>query len=169
MNDFTISIRRSCPRVIGSLVNMIRMKVALKRFKYRPPDSSEDLYNIPHITMAHSVPPDVSPLRKLTDWLLGLYNASAHAPAVPLHGGSAIGEAQLPNSFPLPTLSLLVKGILLCLLVTFVVSYARSSRQRLPPQPRGLPIIGNFFQLANRRWLYSRECKESFGEYQALT
>ena len=80
-----------------------------------------------------------------------------------------MGEVQLFNSFPLPTFSLLLKGILLCLLVTFVVSYARRSRQRLPPQPRGLPIIGNFFQLANRKWLYSREYKERFGEYQALT
>ena len=102
-------------------------------------------------------------------WLLGLNNASVYASDVPLHGGTAVREAHRPNFFPLPTFPLLFKGILLCLFATFIVSYARGSRQRLPPQPRGLPIIGNFFQLADRRWLYSRKCKESFGEYQVLT
>ena len=141
------------------------MKMALKRFKYRPPDSSEVCCLISPISqMAYVVPPEVNHLKKLTDWFFGLHNACAYAPAVPLHRDFAVGEAQPPNSFLLS-----IKGFFLCLLVTFIVSYARGSLQRLPPQPRGLPIVGNFFQLANRRWLYSRECKERFGEYQALT
>jgi hypothetical protein len=114
---------------------------------------------------AYDVPPGANALKKLTDWFLRLYNTSVYVPDVPLHGGTAAREAQRPNSFPLPTFSFLLKGILLCVLVTFVVPYARGSRQRLPPQPKGFPIIGNYFQLANRKWLYSRECKESFGEY----
>ena len=111
--------------------------------------------------MAYDVSP-VNALRKWADWLL----RASFNPPDPLHGGTAVREAQSPNTFPLPTFQLLFKGILLCLLVTFIVSYARGSRQRLPPQPRGLPIIGNFFQLADRRWLYSRECKESFSAYR---
>jgi hypothetical protein len=118
--------------------------------------------------MAYDVPSGVNALRKCTDWFLKLYNTSAYSHHVPLHGGTAVREAQAHNLIPLPTFPFPLKGILLCLLVTFIVSYARGSRQRLP-QPRGLPIIGNFFQLADRKWLYSRECKESFGEYQVLT
>src|ERR1700722_19187571 len=103
--------------------------------------------------MAYDVSPEVNALKKCMGWFLGLYNASAHAPATPLDGSIA---SEVPYSplvpFPLP-----LKGILFGFLVIFVVSYARSSRQRLPPQPRPLPIIGNFFHLTNRRWLYSRD------------
>ncbi|KAI0266608.1 cytochrome P450 [Russula aff. rugulosa BPL654] len=38
----------------------------------------------------------------------------------------------------------------------------------LPPHPRRLPIIGNLFQLADKRWLSSRDCKERFGEVMYL-
>ena len=72
------------------------------------------------------------------------------------------------NSLALVTLQLSFKVILFCLFMTFIVSYVKRSRQRLPPQPRPLPIIGNLFQIADKKWLYSRECKEHFGVYRTL-
>jgi hypothetical protein len=119
--------------------------------------------------MAYVFLPKVNTVRKCMDWFLGVSNASANTPRVSSDAGSVVREGVAHNSLPLVTFPWLLEGILLCLLMTFVVSYARSSRQRLPPQPKRLPIIGNFFQLTDKRWLFSRDCKERFGAYRALT
>lgn len=116
--------------------------------------------------MAYVFLPKVNVLREYTDWFLGVCDTSAYTPAVSLDAGSVVRESVSHNSLRLVTLLWLLEGILLCLLTTFVVSYARRSRQRLPPQPWCLPIIGNFFQLTDKRWLFSRDCKERFGAYQ---
>jgi hypothetical protein len=120
--------------------------------------------------MAYSVPPQVAALKKCMGWFHGLkvHNVSAYAPGVLSIGGTAVGEGVAPNSLPLSNLPLPLKVISFCFLVAFIISYTRSSRQRLPPQPRGLPVIGNFFQFADRRWLFSRDCKERFGEHRVL-
>jgi hypothetical protein len=110
----------------------------------------------------------VNAFKKCTGRFPGAHNSSAYALAVTLDEGTAVMEGVASNPLPLITLSLPLKGILFCLFVTFIVSYVRRSRLRLPPQPNRLPIIGNLFQLTDRRWLYSRDCKERFGEYRAL-
>lgn len=97
-------------------------------------------------------------------WFPGSSNASVHAPAVQWDGIATEREGVAP----LVILSSLLKGTLFCLLITFIISYARCSRKTLPPHPRRLPIIGNLFQLADKRWLSSRDCKERFGEVMYL-
>ena len=114
----------------------------------------------------YHVPPLVNALRKRMDWLpfSGLYNSSAYAHAVLSDTGTDLRDRVASNSLSLVTLPFQLNGILFCLLVAVIVFYTRSSRQRLPPQPRPLPIIGNFFQLTDNKWLFSQDCKDRFGE-----
>jgi hypothetical protein len=90
--------------------------------------------------MAYSVPPRINTLKEFTDWFLGVYNASVYAP---LRGGTVEKDGVASSPLSLLTFPLPLKGILFGFLVIFVVSYARSSRQRLPPQPRPLPIFSS--------------------------
>ena len=93
-----------------------------------------------------------------------------YAPAILWDDITATKEGVPPNSLPLIIfkLSSLLKAILFCLLVTIVVSHARSSRQKLPPHSRLLPSIGDLFRLTDKRCLSFYECKERFGEYRGL-
>ena len=71
-----------------------------------------------------------------------------------------VSAVKMPKSF--------TTGTLLGLLAIFVVYYARSPWRKLPPRPRGLPIIGNALQLMDKDWLISKDCKERFGTYEII-
>jgi hypothetical protein len=59
-------------------------------------------------------------------------------------------------------------GTMLGLVVIFAVYYSRSPWRKLPPKPRGLPLIGNALQVMDTKWLISKDCKDRFGEYPHL-
>jgi hypothetical protein len=54
-------------------------------------------------------------------------------------------------------------GLIVTLAIILVAHYLRSPWRRVPPGPKGLPILGNALQLRNKDWMYGRECKQNFG------
>jgi len=57
------------------------------------------------------------------------------------------------------------------LVIVLVTKYARSPWRRVPPGPKGLPLLGNALQLKDKRWMFEKDCKQKFGtsEYTSST
>ncbi|KAH9040503.1 hypothetical protein EDB85DRAFT_142322 [Lactarius pseudohatsudake] len=53
-------------------------------------------------------------------------------------------------------------AVVLGLALIIVVRYFRSPWRRVPPGPRGLPLIGNALELRDKLWLFHRDCKQKY-------
>ena len=109
-----------------------------------------------------------------TLWFFQVIGASANGSSVLARGTVAAEdvvtlEFMLPQSLRAFTIFKAearncMAGIFLGLAAIFVVHYRRSPWRKLPPRPRGLPIIGNAIQAMDTAWLISNDCKQRFGE-----
>jgi hypothetical protein len=54
-------------------------------------------------------------------------------------------------------------ALITTLLIILTVRYVRSPWRKVPPGPKGLPILGNALQLQNKGWMFGKECKRNFG------
>jgi hypothetical protein len=54
-------------------------------------------------------------------------------------------------------------GVIFGVAIIMAVQYARSPWRKVPPGPKGLPILGNAFELKDKRWMFNKDCKQKFG------
>ena len=53
-------------------------------------------------------------------------------------------------------------GFILSLVIILVAKYTTSPWRKVPPGPKGLPILGNILQLKDKRWMFEKDCKRNF-------
>jgi hypothetical protein len=77
-------------------------------------------------------------------------------------------NAPSPSSFLSHASFSQLLALMATVVVILVAQYVRSPWRKVPPGPKGLPILGNALQLQNKDWMYGAECKRKFGSSDSV-
>ena len=53
-------------------------------------------------------------------------------------------------------------ALILFIVIILAVQYIRSPWRKVPPGPKGLPVLGNVLELRDKAWLFKKDCKRKF-------
>ncbi|KAI0256925.1 cytochrome P450 [Lactifluus subvellereus] len=59
-------------------------------------------------------------------------------------------------------------GLILSIVIILAVQYIRSPWRKVPPGPKGLPVLGNVLELKDKAWLFKKDCKRKFQDIMYL-
>ena len=59
-------------------------------------------------------------------------------------------------------------GVILGLIVLYAARYLASPFRKVPPGPRGYPIIGNLLEMTAGQWLKFSEWQKTYGQFVAF-
>ena len=90
-------------------------------------------------------------------------------PAFPLGLFLTLNHPLLPPWSKALDNGVLFIGALLGLVVFYVARYLTSPYRKLPPGPRGYPIIGNLFELGEGQWLRFTGLQKKYGQFVSST
>ena len=59
-------------------------------------------------------------------------------------------------------------GLVTTLIVILVARYIRSPWRKVPPGPKGLPILGHALRLSDKSWMFEKDVKRKFGVCKSI-
>ncbi|KAI0041516.1 cytochrome P450 [Auriscalpium vulgare] len=88
---------------------------------------------------------------------------------MPLSFAVAFDAVSVPKFFDLEALLpqdgvTLYLGVLVAVGAFLAVRYVHSPWRKLPPGPKGFPVVGNFIELRNKQWLTFTELSKQYGD-----